>query len=506
VVASASCIVDADMIPDFLVRVTGSQGLPPFISELARLELTIARIDDADIPCNTERFDVNPALELLQLQWSNLPAIISGNNDAHSPTPLPIKQLVLVWKSPFDGEVKCRPAADKDLLVLKIAVEGIPPKAVAARGAVTVASVDAALDSSVKQGILLSPPSLLRRDPAIISPTGPFDDSFCVATSFTLQWHITQSCNLHCKHCYDRSGRSELDFGKALEILGDLHDFCRSNNVKGRISFSGGNPLLYPHFDDLYRAAAERGFDISILGNPSPRSRIEKIVSIQTPEFFQVSLEGLQEHNDSIRGPGHFERTVSFLEVLREFDVYSMVMLTLTRDNIDQILPLGKFLQGITDAFNFNRLSMVGEGAALKLPNPQYYAEFLKAYLDAAQTNPVLGIKDNLINIIYHQQGIDPFGGCTGFGCGAAFNFLSLLADGEVHACRKFPSLIGNINEQSLTSIYYSEKAQLYRAGCSACTKCPIRPGCGGCLAVAYSHGLDVLKEKDPYCFFSVPE
>jgi len=24
---------------------------------------------------------------------------------------------------------------------------------------------------------------------------------------------------------------------------------------------------------------------------------------------------------------------------------------------------------------------------------------------------------------------------------------------------------------------------------------------CGGCLASAYSHGLDIFEKKDPYCF-----
>ena len=505
-VASISSRRRADMIPDVLAVMTGSRGLPPFISDLARLESAIARISDTDIPPVIDMLNVNPALEVMQLQWNNLPAFVSGHNDAERPVPMPVKEIVLVWKSPVDGEVKCRPAANRDLLVLKLVVEGITPKDAAAEGAVTISAIDAAIDFSIKEGILLSPPSLLRRDPSIISATGLFDDSFGATTSFTLQWHITQTCDLHCKHCYDRSGRSELDFGKALSILDELHDFCRKKRVKGRISFSGGNPLLYPHFDDLYRAAVEHGFDVSILGNPSPRVRIENIVSIQRPNFFQVSLEGLQGHNDSIRGPGHFERTLKFLEVLRELDIYSMVMLTLTKDNIDQVLLLGEFLQGRADTFNFNRLSMVGEGAALKLPSRERYAAFLEAYLEAAETNQVLGVKDNLINIIYRQKGIDPFGGCTGFGCGAAFNFLSLLADGEVYACRKFPSPIGNINEQTLVEIYDSEKALRYRAGCDACKKCPIRPGCGGCLAMSYSHGLDIFKEKDPYCFFSVPE
>jgi radical SAM protein with 4Fe4S-binding SPASM domain len=112
-----------------------------------------------------------------------------------------------------------------------------------------------------------------------------------------------------------------------------------------------------------------------------------------------------------------------------------------------------------------------------------------------------MGIKDNLINIIRREQGVEPFGGCTGYGCGAAFNFVTLLADGEVHACRKFPSPIGNINQQSLAEIYDSGQATRYRSGTAACRSCAIRPVCGGCLASTHSHRLNIFEDKDPFCF-----
>jgi hypothetical protein len=35
----------------------------------------------------------------------------------------------------------------------------------------------------------------------------------------------------------------------------------------------------------------------------------------------------------------------------------------------------------------------------------------------------------------------------------------------------------------------------------SGCSRCPIRPVCGGCLAVSHSFGLNVFEERDPFCF-----
>ena len=272
-------------------------------------------------------------------------------------------------------------------------------------------------------------------------------------------------------------------------------------HVRGQVTFTGGNPLLYPHIDHIYHAAAEYGFGIAILGNPGPIDRIRRLLEIAKPLYFQISLEGLAEHNDYIRGQGHFKRAISFLEQLRELGIFTMVMLTLTRDNLDQVLPLAAHLKDRVDAFNFNRLSAVGEGAALTMPDRDVFASFLREYVRAAKDNPIMGLKDNLINIVHQATGVPPFGGCTGHGCGAAFNFLSLLPDGDVHACRKFPSPIGNMLDTGLFDIYQSELSKRYRIGSQACQGCRLNPVCRGCMAVSHSLGLDVFVDKDPYCF-----
>jgi len=113
-----------------------------------------------------------------------------------------------------------------------------------------------------------------------------------------------------------------MELEQGIRILDDLYDFCQTHHVYTQVTFTGGNPLLYPHFVELYQAAAERGFMTAILGNPMPRHRIEEMLAIQKPEFYQVSLEGLQEHNDYIRGEGHFKRILAFLDLLKDLEIY----------------------------------------------------------------------------------------------------------------------------------------------------------------------------------------
>ncbi|MCK9420641.1 MAG: thio(seleno)oxazole modification radical SAM maturase SbtM [Nitrospirae bacterium] len=480
-----------------------SRSIPKFLPDLARLEETTFSASEkkGSIPNEVDRPRVNPTIQIIELSWKNLTTFLDPDQNCSTILPQRLNERILVFYHPRAGRVIARPATDEDLLVLKMIVEGISPETVAEPGKLPIGAVDRAFFRASAGGLVLTPPSRIRRDPAVFHSNNGIPGQYFSSPSFTLQWHITQACDLHCKHCYDRSDRTPMTLDQAVHILDDLRAFCKSRNVSGAVSFTGGNPLLHPAFTEIYRAAAERGFTAAILGNPASRARIEELIAIQMPAFFQVSLEGLREHNDSIRGPGHFDRILAFLDVLQELRASSMVMLTLTSENIDQVLLLAELLRGKADTFHFNRLSMVGEGANLTLPDARHYRAFLQSYLDAARTNPVMGIKDNLINIIRREQGREPFGGCTGYGCGAAFNFVTLLADGEVHACRKFPSPIGTINQLSIAEIYDAEPARRYRAGASACQTCPIRPVCGGCLASTNSHGLNVFEDKDPFCF-----
>lgn len=323
------------------------------------------------------------------------------------------------------------------------------------------------------------------------------------ARHFTLQWHLTHACHERCRHCYDRSALEPLDFTSALAVLAELGRFCERRGVTGGVSFTGGDPWLYPRFLEVYAAALEHGFEVSVLANPVGEEALAALVAIRRPRYYQVSLEGCEATNDAIRGRGHYARVMAFLDLLRAARVRAHVMLTLHRENLGDAERLAEALAGKVDRFLYNRLAQVGEGAQLEQPTREEYVAFARRWLLLAKQHPFVGLKDNLLNIPLHHFGKKLSGGCTGAGCGAAFNFLALLPDGEVHACRKLPSPLGNVRQRSLDAIYDSEAAARYRVGSRACALCEIRNRCGGCLAVTWGTGRDPFEARDPHCFFS---
>ncbi len=489
-----------ERFPETLQTLIVEKKLPPYLPDLARLEWAYHQVGAEPapaLPASGPGF-VNPTLELVRCGWRHLPRLLSGGGSEAELTQG--EELVAVWQD-TSGRILLEPASPSDLAALKLTVEDTTPEAAAQESRIPRSHIDAALRQARRRGLILAPASAIRRDPARFAIGLKVPDEFKAAQVFTLQWHLTQACDLHCRHCYDRSARTIPTLAQGLEVLRQLDEFCRKRRVGGQVSFTGGNPFLHPNFFEFYRAATELGFGGMVLGNPVAEEQLEKLLAIGKPQYYQVSLEGLEEHNDEIRGPGNFQRVRRFLETLRRFEIPAMVMLTLTRANLRQVLPLAEMLRPLADGFNFNRLALFGEGAQLELPEPEEYTAFLAEYLHAAGRNPVMSLKDNLFAILLEQEGLEPMGGCTGFGCGAAFNFLTLLSDGEVHACRKMPSLIGNLRGAGLEELYDSAAAQKYRRGCLACRECPLHPTCGGCLAVTASLGRDPFTERDPFCF-----
>ena len=137
----------------------------PWRDELLRLKRATALSADLRerIPGEVGALAVNPSLQILQMTWKNLIPLLQGEEGNSACSPGEGGEIVLVWLDPSSHEVKVEQAEEADLPALKVVVEEIdPPEAAGAAGR-PVGVVDVALQSAVRKGILLSPPSRIRR-------------------------------------------------------------------------------------------------------------------------------------------------------------------------------------------------------------------------------------------------------------------------------------------------------------------------------------------------------
>ena len=71
-------------------------------------------------------------------------------------------------------------------------------------------------------------------------------------TEFYFQWHITDICNLRCKHCYhDNYKEKGLELPQLIEIGTHLCDAVREWGKIGSFSITGGEP--FTRKDDVFK-------------------------------------------------------------------------------------------------------------------------------------------------------------------------------------------------------------------------------------------------------------
>jgi len=159
---------------------------------------------------------------------------------------------------------------------------------------------------------------------------------------------VTHRCNCRCAACpFWRRPGPDIPFSTAMDVL----DRLRAAGVKLLI-LEGGEPFLWRDGDrrleDLVIEAKRRFLRVGITTNGSfpLESRADVI---------WVSIDGLQETHDRLRGTGTFERAIGHIEASPHPRLYANI--TISRANADEIPALVRFLsnrvRGITIQFYY---------------------------------------------------------------------------------------------------------------------------------------------------------
>ena len=120
------------------------KNIPAYLPDLARLEEAHCSVtaNGASVPLSVDRLSVNPSLQLVELSWKGLSAFLDPGKKPSAIHPIQTTERVLLWYDLRTGSVTSRPATDEDLLVLKMAVEGISVDSAAAQGSLSPAIID----------------------------------------------------------------------------------------------------------------------------------------------------------------------------------------------------------------------------------------------------------------------------------------------------------------------------------------------------------------------------
>ena len=343
--------------------------------------------------------------------------------------------------------------------------------------------------------------------------------------TLSVQWHITSRCMKRCRHCYmfesDRYRteiEQELSYEKMLQILDDIKDFEEKYNFGVNDFFiTGGDPVLNPDLGKFLFELKHRGKRTYIMGNPETLTpEIIKMFKDAGVQQMQMSMDGLKETHDFYRGKGNFELTVKALELLDEYEVPGTIMFTLTGENKDELIPLMQYVANNTKAKGFAFDLVCGVGNAKDIPlqlSKEEVKKYFELYLEEKKKikdagKPIrIAEKPKFFQLLHYDNNdfypydIDEFSAIGG--CYVGFTCYTILADGSVAACRRFPTIIGKMPEQKMEDIFLgNELLKKFRRAehFETCGKCMFFKSCRGCPAVTYGYSQNPLSDN-PLCF-----
>jgi radical SAM protein with 4Fe4S-binding SPASM domain len=336
---------------------------------------------------------------------------------------------------------------------------------------------------------------------------------------FFIQWHLTEACNLRCRHCYQgERAAGEMSLPEIKAVIGEVSDMIDDWSAAYDIAFSrsmnftGGEPFLRPDLFEVLGEADRRSFDLYLLTNGTlvDRERALRLADLGV-RGVQVSIEGPEEVHDSIRGAGSFSASAAGIERLAGAGLAVTLNVTVSRLNASSMKEVIAFgTRAGARRIGFSRLVPSGKGRSLlsQMLSPEevrnLYGSLLS--LDVKDLDIVTG--DPVASCMKIPSSGDA-GNMAMSGCAAGVSGLTILPNGDVMPCRRLPVSLGNARKDSLRELWAASPILTalrdrgkYKGKCGTC---PRWAHCRGCRAIAYawsrSRGEDDFLVEDPQCF-----
>jgi len=336
---------------------------------------------------------------------------------------------------------------------------------------------------------------------------------------FVVQWHLTTKCDQNCVHCYMKDShtfkselKNELDLSECKEIINQLSDLSKRWNIKIKINFTGGDPLLNNNFWKIINYTLKKKLQFGILGNPYHLTQeVAKRLKEKGILQYQLSLDGMKKLHDNYRKKGSYESTLKAIKILKNNQIKVAIMFTLNKENSKDILKVIDLCNKLKiDVFDFSRVVPLGNGKKFKKNyfTPKEYKKILlkilKKYDSLSHSKTLFGRKENLWTLLYFELG--RFQPTKAFnyksGCGAGF-LITILSNGAVYSCRRLPINIGQLPRDKIREIILRSKFMNKIRDIknfSKCFDCNLKYYCRGCPAIAFAKSKNAFK-PDPYCW-----
>lgn len=307
---------------------------------------------------------------------------------------------------------------------------------------------------------------------------------------YSTTFEMTYACNEKCIHCYAHDATSNafeksLSIEKYKDILDQLHDLnCL------HVAFTGGDPFMYKGFMEIYSYARKKGFVCDIFTNAlyfADHQDVMDAVIASRPRALYVSLYGANANiHDTVTGvKGSFEKTISAVQYLKSKGisvVFNVMILSVNHEEIEQIITLAK---SIGAEYRVS-MSLIYTNSGSDSPMNYFVS-------DKADIKKTLRIVNK--NMYSFDVALDDIK-VGEYMCSAGVTSLSVAPDGTVYPCISLKNALGNINKDSVKSIWYGNKRKevmdsLRWENTKECSTCKYQSNCPHCPGISQAETGD---------------
>ncbi len=292
------------------------------------------------------------------------------------------------------------------------------------------------------------------------------------------RFHLTQRCQLSCKHCYTSSGPllpadDELPPERWIQLVDEF-----AANGGEKILFTGGEALVYHGCIDIMRRAHDAGLEVTLFSNGMLIPRYLDDLT-EVADVVQISVDGPNaETHDAIRGRHSFRRAIRAIRLLLDAGMDTRVSTTIMLNNWEAIKAgLPEFIAQFQDTDLSFRISYgaMSHGRGTDLDHSldtEQVRRFVDGLLSRVKTTENRDAGPNTVQKISN--------------CGYAEQ-LVIAPDGLVYPCHLLSGALGHVDQLPVSEItkYLARTAEAFsvnsRLGCSTCD---LRNLCGGSCRV----------------------
>ena len=360
--------------------------------------------------------------------------------------------------------------------------------------------------------------------PTIIRIQTDESDALPLSAPVIFWLELTSRCPLRCKHCFIRPSINDKSKHLPTQLAMSLVRQAREMGIY-KVTLTGGEALLHPDAYEIIGEINGLGLGLRIFSSGVLKpSFYQRLAEYRVDTFF-LSMDGMKEHHQFIRGRKSFEQLTRTIDMLSAIRSISNITLSITLDRmnaeyVDEIVSFASAHRVRTllvrpimayawtpdvSGFAFTdksallnaleTLESVGKqyGVECQINKLPYFPFAKNTFIDDHENNA------SLWNILGIERSIDCVGG--NLVCGVRW-------DGTISPCGFLPSHQQTTPSAPKVAVDLSgewRNSPLLRGmrdipANQDCNSCAVQPICnGGCRAnsMLAGTGIDGI---DPYC------